>query len=355
MSFRKRKSKTRKRQTISFDLLNETKETDGNTGNTKNMNETLKGVNTKKKEFSTNLLTETTKKRRTVVNTFSYKSNLEKNSFGSRDQGATRKIDVDTEIEKDARTIFEKSQEIQKLLEEEEKQRQMDPKDNSNQKNNKGEVYRQYRGQKGYWKLHNESNQKYKKSSNSMTAGPIRATKHIREISLMDYMPDLCKDWYLNGFCGFGESCKFLHMREQFKSTPQLDREWKKKEKERKLREALNLSNNTTSEKEKEKNDLLSAKDRYGNIMPFKCPICKKIFKNPIVTNCHHYFCQVCALKRFKKSNSCFICKKSTHGIFNPAKQIIEHIKNLQKAGIDLGSQKGPVQKKKEPKKTDQK
>ncbi|KAJ3437158.1 zinc finger protein [Anaeramoeba flamelloides] len=314
MSFRKRKSKTRKRQTISFDLLNETKETDGNTGNTKNMNETLKGVNTKKKEFSTNLLTETTKKRRTVVNTFSYKSNLEKNSFGSRDQGATRKIDVDTEIEKDARTIFEKSQEIQKLLEEEEKQRQMDPKDNSNQKNNKGEVYRQYRGQKGYWKLHNESNQKYKKSSNSMTAGPIRATKHIREISLMDYMPDLCKDW-----------------------------------------EALNLSNNTTSEKEKEKNDLLSAKDRYGNIMPFKCPICKKIFKNPIVTNCHHYFCQVCALKRFKKSNSCFICKKSTHGIFNPAKQIIEHIKNLQKAGIDLGSQKGPVQKKKEPKKTDQK
>ena len=35
---------------------------------------------------------------------------------------------------------------------------------------------------------------------------------------------------------------------------------------------------------------------------------------------CHHYFCEACALKQFRKSMRCVICGQQTGGVFNPAK-----------------------------------
>ena len=40
-----------------------------------------------------------------------------------------------------------------------------------------------------------------------------------------DYAPDICKDYKETGFCGFGDSCKFLHDRSDYKHGWQLERE----------------------------------------------------------------------------------------------------------------------------------
>ena len=40
-----------------------------------------------------------------------------------------------------------------------------------------------------------------------------------------DYAPDICKDFKETGFCGFGDSCKFMHDRGDYKFGWQLERE----------------------------------------------------------------------------------------------------------------------------------
>jgi RING finger protein 113A len=56
--------------------------------------------------------------------------------------------------------------------------------------------------------------------------------------------------------------------------------------------------------------------------IPFVCIICKENYKHPIVTKCGHYFCESCALKRYKKDPSCAACGSGTGGVFNTAKTL---------------------------------
>lgn len=44
--------------------------------------------------------------------------------------------------------------------------------------------------------------------------------------SRFDYQPDLCKDWKETGYCGFGDSCKFMHDRGDYKAGWELERDW---------------------------------------------------------------------------------------------------------------------------------
>ena len=39
-----------------------------------------------------------------------------------------------------------------------------------------------------------------------------------------DYQPDICKDYKETGFCGYGDSCKFVHDRGDYKSGWELDK-----------------------------------------------------------------------------------------------------------------------------------
>eukprot|EP00580_Thalassiosira_gravida_P015929 CAMPEP_0201662948 /NCGR_PEP_ID=MMETSP0494-20130426/4893_1 /ASSEMBLY_ACC=CAM_ASM_000839 /TAXON_ID=420259 /ORGANISM="Thalassiosira gravida, Strain GMp14c1" /LENGTH=286 /DNA_ID=CAMNT_0048141427 /DNA_START=91 /DNA_END=948 /DNA_ORIENTATION=- len=71
-------------------------------------------------------------------------------------------------------------------------------------------------------------------------AGPLRATTFVRTTVRFDYQPDICKDYKETGFCGFGDSCIYLHDRGDTKSGWQMEQEYeekKKKEEERKGRE----------------------------------------------------------------------------------------------------------------------
>lgn len=100
-----------------------------------------------------------------------------------------------------------------------------------------------------------------------MTHGPIRATANVRTITMMDYQPDVCKDYKETGFCGYGDSCKFLHDRGDYLAGWQLDK-------------IDPSSGQPVVDEEDEEEEV-----------PFACLICRQPFTDPVITKCGHYFC----------------------------------------------------------------
>ncbi|KAJ1963384.1 RNA-splicing factor, partial [Dispira parvispora] len=70
-----------------------------------------------------------------------------------------------------------------------------------------------------------------KKSGTKRKTGPLRAPAHLRVTSRIDYQPDICKDYKETGFCGFGDSCVFMHDRSDYKSGWQLEKDWEEQQK----------------------------------------------------------------------------------------------------------------------------
>ncbi|EMR10007.1 hypothetical protein PNEG_01763 [Pneumocystis murina B123] len=141
--------------------------------------------------------------------------------------------------------------------------------------------------------------------------GPVQA-KHVLPTTFIDYAPDVCKDYKQTGFCGFGDTCKFLHDREDYKAGWQLDHEWEQFQ--HKKRAAIlhgNKYDTHTDDSSTEEDDI-----------PFACFICRKEYVQPIVTKCGHYFCETCAIQRYRKNPNCIICGAGTSGIFNVAKKL---------------------------------
>ncbi|KAF7587500.1 RNA-splicing factor [Aspergillus hancockii] len=148
--------------------------------------------------------------------------------------------------------------------------------------------------------------------------GPIKAPTNVRTVTYMDYMPNVCKDYKQTGYCGFGDGCVYLHAREDYKQGWELDRDWEINTKGKKLSGNVvsqRGDKSTKDEDDEEDEELLE------NI-PFACIICKKPYQNPIVTKCGHYFCESCALQRYRKSPSCAACGAGTGGVFNTAKKL---------------------------------
>lgn len=148
--------------------------------------------------------------------------------------------------------------------------------------------------------------------SSKMKAGPIKASSNIRTITVVDYQPDVCKDYKETGFCGYGDSCKFLHDRGDYLAGWQLD----------KL--AVNPVTGQPEDEGSEDEDV-----------PFACLICRNPFKDPVVTKCGHYFDMDCAVKRYAKGQTkCYACGASTGGMFNKAEKILAKMaaKNAERA-----------------------
>lgn len=134
-----------------------------------------------------------------------------------------------------------------------------------------------------------------------------RKHNFIRSTIRTDYQPDICKDYKETGFCGFGDSCKFLHDRSDYKHGWQLDQEWAKGEYKDEDEDKYLIKDDEEAE------------EKDG--IPYKCSICKESYNNPIVTKCKHYFCIDCAEKECQ--DKCFTCEKPTSGIFKNASKII--------------------------------
>ena len=150
----------------------------------------------------------------------------------------------------------------------------------------------------------------------SRAVGPVKAPTNIRTITVTDFAPDVCKDYKQTGFCGFGDSCKFLHAREDYKQGWELDRDWEIGGKDKKKKggggTAKDLADAQDSDEE----------DAALEGIPFACIICKKPYSNPIVTKCGHHFCEACALQRYRKNPNCAACGAGTGGVFNGAKSL---------------------------------
>jgi hypothetical protein len=101
-----------------------------------------------------------------------------------------------------------------------------------------------------------------------------RGSAHIRATVRMDYQPDLCKDYKETGYCGYGDSCKFLHDRGDYKAGWQLDKEWDEKEKAKRDGQIAAVTGEEGEYFVGDEDDKL----------PFACFICRKPFKDPIVT-----------------------------------------------------------------------
>ncbi|PKI40502.1 hypothetical protein CRG98_039138 [Punica granatum] len=143
--------------------------------------------------------------------------------------------------------------------------------------------------------------------------GPLRASAHIRVSARFDYQPDICKDYKETGYCGYGDACKFMHDRGDYKSGWQLEKDWEEAEKARKRKLAMGVDD----QDEEDEDD-----DEDEDALPFACFICRQPFVDPVVTKCKHYFCEHCALKHHAKNKKCFVCNTPTHGIFNAAHEI---------------------------------
>jgi RING finger protein 113A len=157
--------------------------------------------------------------------------------------------------------------------------------------------------------------------------GPMKAPTNVRTITITDFAPDVCKDYKQTGFCGFGDNCKFLHAREDYKQGWALDKEWEVQTKGKKQNGKVVASAN--------KDALLSDEDEKDAALlekiPFACVICKTEYKNPIVTKCEHYFCERCALDRYRKKPDCAVCGGSTNGVFNSAKGLSKILERKRK------------------------
>jgi hypothetical protein len=134
-----------------------------------------------------------------------------------------------------------------------------------------------YRGQAGYQQFNQIKDTVHGNAYKSGAGrGPQRAPLHVRSSVRWDYQPDICKDYKETGYCGFGDTCKFLHDRSDYKSGWQIDREVDSGE------------YNAVDVRQYEVHDAKEEEDP----IPFACFICREPFTAPVVTKCKHYFCE---------------------------------------------------------------
>ncbi|XP_036983043.2 E3 ubiquitin-protein ligase RNF113A-like [Artibeus jamaicensis] len=223
-----------------------------------------------------------------------YKSTRSAKPAGPEDMGATAGCQLGPDKERDAQAILERSRRSQEELRGKEDDK----------------IYRGINNYRQYVRP--------KDASGSLRKGPIRAPEHLRATVRWDYQPEVCKDYKETGFCGFGDSCKFLHDRSDYKHGWQIERE---------------LEEGRYGVSEDENFEVGSE----GQELPFSCFICRQTFRNPVVTKCRHYFCESCALEHFHTSPRCYICDQLTNGIFNPAKELIAKLEKHQATKEDEG------------------
>jgi RING finger protein 113A len=217
--------------------------------------------------------------------------------------GATTTLEIDTAHDRDGRALLERALEAEKHAAHE------------TPGGVEGESEKVYKGMNAY-----ATGRKFAENTASMnkvtgTHGPLRAPTNVRAICRFDYQMDICKDYFETGYCGFGDSCIFMHTRENYTTGWKQEQDWNERQKKRQARLAAGRDPDVETDDE-------GAEQEEG--MPHACHICRGSFKDPVVTKCGHYFCERCILKRGETDGTCSICGKPTHGVFNKATKLID-------------------------------
>eukprot|EP00002_Diphylleia_rotans_P040083 TRINITY_DN9426_c0_g4_i2.p1 TRINITY_DN9426_c0_g4~~TRINITY_DN9426_c0_g4_i2.p1 ORF type:complete len:389 (-),score=107.70 TRINITY_DN9426_c0_g4_i2:316-1482(-) len=256
---------------------------------------------------------------------FAFNSNKSAVPRGSQDQFATAVNEIDTADDRDATSIQKRNEEYQKQRQKLIKEGKVAAEDNI------------YRGMNYYDQYIPQGDTSGKIKGAGIMAGPIRASATIRVTSRFDYQPDICKDYKETGYCGFGDACKFMHDRGDYKTGWQLEREW---EEEQKIKREKSLGHLMGSDEEDE-DGTRKKKEEDDYNLPFACLMCQEHFtieKKPVVTKCGHYFDYACARKMLAKNGRCHVCAQQTQGIINTATDVIKRLEMVKAQKIANGS-----------------
>ena len=249
-------------------------------------------------------------KKKRVMHAFEFQSTRD-GAAVAYSGGATAHLQTETAHDRDARALLEKDMARQQEI-------------------GNGIGSGEYRGQGTY----RGTGILTKDKISSGMVGPKRASVFVRTTSRFDYEPEVCKDYKETGFCGYGDNCIYLHDRGDYLTGWQMEKQWE--EKRRKEREALQRA------ADRDAGDLIdddagkTSAETSGNKYPFACHICRGEFKRPIETTCGHFFCESCALKRYKKTSRCAVCGKGIDPIFNAADGLEEALRKRAERSKEL-------------------
>lgn len=283
------------------------------------------------------------------------------------DEGATRHYDVDTEHDRDARYVVTclcppapTTHLPTRAIREKQLKISANPEEAA-------AIAGQYKGMSSYIDFKAGFRRELHLSSDKAKGsyGPLRSNaQFVRSSIRVDYQPDVCKDYKETGYCGYGDSCKFMHDRGDYKMGWEIDRvrsllynshamfhccmhntntqcvfasstlssfppcttvclqEWEEKQaaERKRMQEWADRDGEEAEEEEAEDDD---------DGLPFACWICRRHWdeqSDPVVTKCGHHFCEHCALKHNAKNKRCAVCDQPTMGIFNTAHDIVKKI-----------------------------
>eukprot|EP00405_Crypthecodinium_cohnii_P016379 CAMPEP_0206445492 /NCGR_PEP_ID=MMETSP0324_2-20121206/15549_1 /ASSEMBLY_ACC=CAM_ASM_000836 /TAXON_ID=2866 /ORGANISM="Crypthecodinium cohnii, Strain Seligo" /LENGTH=358 /DNA_ID=CAMNT_0053913735 /DNA_START=176 /DNA_END=1252 /DNA_ORIENTATION=+ len=242
---------------------------------------------------------------------------------------AVRRLEVDADTSHDTRAVLERNQQIHKGL-----------KDGSLEAG-------VYRGIGAYKQYAERSEGAISASKYSGQLGPTRGITNVRSTLAIEYLGTtgkggICKDYKERGYCGFGDTCIFLHDRSDYKPSYQLEKEWEEKQKaiqdkkrmkweRRQQRKAARGPDAPDSDEESSDDSDSDAGNDSDDDLPLCCMECKNRWEEcksiPVVTVCNHYFCEDCAFGSFAKSPKCLACDQPTNGIFNSVDSLEDKIK----------------------------
>ncbi len=210
-------------------------------------------------------------------------------------------FELDTAADRDGQAVFERQQRERR------ERQQLEELGGGGAVVAGDEAERLYRGQAAYELLARKETLSGNAYKGFSAKGPLRAPSNFRATVRWDYQPDICKDYKETGFCGFGDNCKFLHDRSDYKSGWQIDRE---------------IEQGKHAPVDVRQYEIASSdgEDGEDDKLPFACYLCRNPFTRPVVTKCGHHFCEACAIAHHRKALKCFVCGAKTDGVFKPAK-----------------------------------
>jgi RING finger protein 113A len=211
----------------------------------------------------------------------------------------------------------------------------------------------------------------------SGTIGPLRAPANVRSTLVTDYQKALCKDYFETGYCGFGDTCIFLHDRSARRAGWQQENDWAERQQRRKERAARRAAGDEDVSDDSDEDLVAMAgsdgvrvgkggaghddtgwravRDRLvrkggaagvragpmvagaastafrppeaasgetdeAGALDGPCFLCRGEMVAPVAPMCGHYMCETCALQRHRADATagCAVCGAPTSGIFNP-------------------------------------
>ncbi|MEN2497511.1 MAG: hypothetical protein MHMPM18_001885 [Marteilia pararefringens] len=168
--------------------------------------------------------------------------------------------------------------------------------------------------------LQHMNNNKDEIESGDKKKQKMNAAQMIRQTTVWDYKLDICKDHKETGYCGYGDSCKFIHDRSDYKPGWLIEKEFEDAKKGDAFDEEDGDENKylvSSSESEEQLICEICNQDLYTDINDDSNNN-RTAAKQVVSTRCQHLFHEDCILKYFRCTTKCKVCRSETSGMLKP-------------------------------------